>query len=168
MLCLVARLAKSIVRALQFKGLANAPVPINGEATIYFDGTSKKLMASENGGEFVPLIGAGASGESITEARELEAADNGRTFTDAGAEGDPDTRPLTLPPATGSFFRARFLVTDLGLRVMTVGEAQIRIGGALSDEEGYVESTELGAWVELIDVAENLWVGITPGGWTVE
>jgi len=51
--------------ALDFKGVASPGVSAGGDARLYFDSGSNRLMISQNGGAFFPVAGPGATATTV-------------------------------------------------------------------------------------------------------
>lgn len=104
----------------------------------------------------------------LTTPTAITAAMNCGVITDVGGAGAPSTRIGTLP-ASVPVLRYLVVVTANGVRIKAPAGVSIQLGATTSALAGYVESTDLGANLEIINVSATLWVccGIN-GIWNVD
>lgn len=131
----------SAIRDLQGAGVAlnflriatgGAPVAVAGEATFYFDTTLHRMMVSENGGEYAPLVSDISC--KIYNSADLTHTNNGNvqaltfdseSFDEYGMH-DPSTNPsrITIPVGYGGRwmfdFTTQFAASATGQRVLSL------------------------------------------------
>jgi hypothetical protein len=72
-------------------------------------------------------------------------------------------------PAAAAGYTFKFVVTVAqGLRIRAFTSDTIRIGSTVTAAAGYVQSTTVGDYLELIAVSSSAWIARSPiQGWTV-